>query len=86
MRMVWCRDRDSHMRLPDNRCRNNIANSTKPLTMESCKNAGPCFTTPTWKHGDWSEVHILVYTVCIIIYNSVHMNVVEEHVIDQLNV
>ena len=55
MRMVWCRDRDSHMRLPDNRCRNNIANSTKSLTMESCKNAGPCFTTPTWKHGDWSH-------------------------------
>ena len=58
MRQVWCRDRDTDRRLPENRCKNNFPGSSmiKPLTMESCANTGTCFATPTWKYGQWSEV------------------------------
>ncbi|XP_003389282.1 PREDICTED: hemicentin-1-like [Amphimedon queenslandica] len=49
MRLVHCVDRLSGRRLPDNRC-----TESKPLTMESCVNSGPCFTTPKWKTGNWT--------------------------------
>ena len=53
MRHVWCRDAQSNIRLPDNRC-----SPPKPLTMERCIDLGPCFLDPKWVPGEWSQVYI----------------------------
>ena len=75
MRLVHCVDRVSQRRLSDNMCP-----APKPITMEQCINAGPCFTTPKWLPGNWTQV--LKEGVCsmylmIIYFCSAQFHVVE---------
>ena len=51
VRQVVCREMPGKVLQPDNECP-----APKPPTTELCVNRGPCYLTPQWAHGDWSEV------------------------------
>ena len=51
MRRVNCVGQRSGNPLPDFRC-----TAPKPLSMERCRNLGPCFTSPVWDFDPWTQV------------------------------
>ena len=50
MRVVTCREVNTRILLPDNRCI-----EEKPATMERCMDRGPCFLDPQWVAQEWSQ-------------------------------